>query len=91
MFYRKETRRLDEIQPQELDKTLAHFVLKVRKQDGDEFEPDTLTSLFRSIVFFLGVNEEKNIVYPQTVSSPWPEKLCRSKRKQLRRAGNDKG
>ena len=64
MFYRKETRRLDEIQPQELDKTLAHFVLKVRKQDGDEFEPDTLTSLFRSIVFFLGRERGKKYSIP---------------------------
>ena len=45
----KETRQLDEIQPQELDKLLAHFVSKVGKQNRAEFEPDMLTSLFRSI------------------------------------------
>ena len=80
VFYRwaktvKKTRQLDEIQPQELDKLLTHFVLKVRKQNGDEFEPDTLTSLFRSIDRFL--RERGKQLYSQTDSSPRPEKLYR--------------
>ena len=38
-----ETRILENISEQELDKLLAHFVLNARKQNGDENEPDTLT------------------------------------------------
>ena len=34
-----ETRRLEETLPEELDKLLAHFFLKARKQNGDDFEP----------------------------------------------------
>ena len=47
-----ETRRLEEILPEELDNFLAHFFLKARKQNGDDFEPDTLTSLCRSFEVF---------------------------------------
>ena len=44
VFYRwaktvKETRQLDEIQPQELDKLLAHFVLKVRNKTETSLSP----------------------------------------------------
>ena len=61
VFYRwaktvNETRRLEEILPEELDKLLAHFFLKARKQNGDDFEPDTLTSLCRSFDRFLREN-----------------------------------
>ena len=28
--------------------SLAHFFVKIREQKGEEFEPDTLTSVFRS-------------------------------------------
>ena len=40
-----ETRTLENISEQELDKLLAHFLLNARKQNGDEYEPDTLTSM----------------------------------------------
>ena len=53
IFYRwaktvNETRTLENISEQELDKLLAHFVLNARKQNGDEYEPDTLTSMLQS-------------------------------------------
>ena len=53
VFYRwaksvNEARTLENISEQELDKLLAHFVLNARKQNGDEYEPDTLTSMLRS-------------------------------------------
>ena len=53
VFYRwaksvNETRTLENISEQELDKLLAHFVLNARKQNVDEYEPDTLTSMLRS-------------------------------------------
>ena len=53
LFYRwaksvNETRTLENISEQELDKLLAHFVLNARKQNGNEYEPDTLTSMLRT-------------------------------------------
>ena len=82
----KETRQLDEIQPQELDKLLAHFVSKVRKQNGDEFEPDTLTTLFRSIDRFLREQGKQYSILTDRQFSTSSEALS-SKRKQHRRVG----
>ena len=52
MFYKwaksvNETRSLENIPEQELDKALANF-FQIRKQNGDEYKPDTLTSMLRS-------------------------------------------
>ena len=80
VFYRwaksvNETRTLENISEQELDKLLAHFVLNARKQNGDEYEPDTLTSMLRSFDRLL--RKKENItVYSLTDSSRRPEKLC---------------
>ena len=39
-----EKRPIEDIPPNELDRLLCHFFINVRKQDGTEFEPSTLTS-----------------------------------------------
>ena len=44
-----EKRDLQNIPPTELDRLLGHFFISVRKSDGSKYEPDTLTSLQRSI------------------------------------------
>ena len=43
-----ENRKLDAIPPNELHNIISHFILKIRKKDGTEFEPDTLTFFVRS-------------------------------------------
>ena len=40
-----EVRRLSEIPPATLNELLGQFFVKIRKKDGAEYEPDTLTSL----------------------------------------------
>ena len=47
---------------QELDKLLAHFVLNIAKQNGDKYEPDTLTSLLQSFDHLLE-EKEKTLQY----------------------------
>ena len=39
-----ESRTMECIPAEELDRLLAHFYVSTRKQDGVEYEPDTLTS-----------------------------------------------
>ena len=39
-----ETRSLTEIPPNISDSYLSHFIVEVRKADGEEYEPDSLTS-----------------------------------------------
>ena len=48
-----ETRTIEKIPRTELNNLLTHFVVKIRKQNGEEFEPDALTSFFRSLDRFL--------------------------------------
>ena len=90
-FYRwaetiKETRRIEEIPPNELDKLLACFVVKARKQNGEEFEPDTLTSYFRSIDRFLREQgKQYSILLDREFNHSREALAC--KRKDLRRRG----
>lgn len=91
VFYRwaktvNETRTLDEIPPTELDNVIAHFVLKVRKQDNSELEPDTLTSYIRSFDRFL---REQGKPYSVLLDRQFAKarQALASKRKQLRRLG----
>ena len=91
VFYRwaqsiNETRTLDKIPPSELDNIIAHFVLKVRKQDDSEFEPDTLTSYIRSFDRFLRENGQMYSILQDKQFAKAREALA-SKRKQLRRIG----
>ena len=63
VFYRwpktvNETRTIEKIPEQELDKVLAHFFLNVRKTNGDGNEPGTLTSKLRSFDHFLREKEK---------------------------------
>ena len=63
VFYRwaktvNETRTIENIPEKELDKVLAHFFLNVRKTNGDEYEPDTLTSMLRCFDRFLRAKEK---------------------------------
>ena len=44
-----EGRRIGDIPPVELDRLLGYFYCKVRKEDGDLFEPCSLTSFQRSL------------------------------------------
>ena len=44
-----ETRKLEDLPPEELDRLLGHFFVSIRKKDGSIYEPDTLTSFQRSL------------------------------------------
>ena len=45
----KETRSLEDIPPEELDNVSSHFFIKVRKINGEDFEPGTPTQFFSEI------------------------------------------
>ena len=91
VFYRwaktvNETRTLENISEQELEKLLAHFVLNARKQNGDEYEPDTLTSMLRSFDRLLREKGKHYSILTDRQFAKAREALS-CKRKQLRRAG----
>ena len=91
IFYRwaktvNETRTLENIPQQELGKLLAHFLLNVRKQNGDEYEPDTLTGMLRSFDRSLREKGKQYSILTVRQSTKAREALS-CKRKQLRRSG----
>ena len=95
MFYKwaktvNGTRTIENMPDQELDKVLAHFLLNVRKTNGDEYEPDTLTSMLRSFDRFLSVKEKHCSILTERQFTKVREALS-SKRKQLRRTGKGLG
>ena len=71
-----ETSTLENISEQELDKLLAHFDLNIGNQNGEEYEPDTLTSMLHSFDCLLREKEKNITVYSLTDSLRRPEKLC---------------
>ena len=90
-FYRftktiNETRKLENIPPTELNDILAHFFVKARRQDGNEFEPDTLTSFSRSFDRHLREHGRQYSILTDRHFEKAREALA-SKRKQLRRFG----
>ena len=91
VFYRwaktvNETRTLENISEQELDKLLAHFVLNARKQNGNEYEPEPLTSMLRSFDRLLRVKGKHYSILTDIQFAKAREALS-CKGKQLRRAG----
>ena len=44
-----EHRKVEDIPPKELNRLLSHFFVSVKKRNGKEYEPNSLTSFHRSI------------------------------------------
>ncbi|KAK2570276.1 Uncharacterized protein P5673_005061 [Acropora cervicornis] len=78
-----ERRPMEDIPLEELNSLLAHFFIKVRKLNGEEFEPGTLTSFQRSFDRYLR-QHGKNYMHKIFESS---REALESKRKQLRLSG----
>ena len=53
MAPRNETREINTMQTEELDNYIGLFLLSIRKADGEQYEPDTLTSYHRCIDGYL--------------------------------------
>ena len=80
-----ETRKIEEIPIRELDRLLGHFK-DVKKQDGLEYEPDSLTSFQRSFNRYLS---QKGATFNITVDRAFAmsRETLAAKRKQLRSMG----
>mgnify|MGYP001799088843 CR=1 FL=1 len=81
-----ETRVLTEIPPSELDNYLCHYLLETRKPNGDEYEPDSLTSFRNSINRHLREQQYKYSLIDSLEFSKHREVL-KAKRKQLKGKG----
>ena len=81
-----ERRQMEDISPEELNSLLAHFFIKIRKLNGEEFEPGTLTSFQRSFDRYIRQHRKNyNIIQDKIFESS--REALESKRKQLRLSG----
>ena len=72
---------MEDIPPEKLNSLLTHFFIKVRKLNGEEFEPGTLTSLQRSFDCYLRQHGKNyNIIQ---------DKIFESSREALRWSQNE--
>ena len=82
-----ETRQIDELAPQELNKFLSEFLITVRKkEDNREYEPNSLRAFFASLERYLkkknyGLCLLKDVQFEQT------RKALQSKQRDLKRKG----
>ena len=77
---------MEDISPEELNSLLAHFFIKIRKLNGEEFEPGTLTSFQRSFDRYIRQHRKNyNIIQDKIFESS--REALESKRKQLRLSG----
>ena len=82
----KENRAIHEIPPENLNVFIGGFLLNVKKTDGKDYEPDTLTSFHRAISRHLNDNNYGHDI----VQSPLfktSKKVLEMRRKQLKQGG----
>ena len=81
--YENEEREIHNIPPSELDTLLCKFFINVRRKDGKEYEPSTLTSFQRSLQRHL--TDEKSVKFNILKDEEFQRsrKVLASKRKQL--------
>ncbi|XP_070546059.1 uncharacterized protein KIAA1958-like [Ptychodera flava] len=81
-----ERRPLTEIPPSDLDPLLAKFFLGIRKKNGDDYEPDSISSYQKSIERWLRDNDYgASIIRDEAFASS--RRALAAKRKQLKAAG----
>ena len=83
---KKESRNIENIPVMQLDALVGEFILTLKKADGTDYEPDTLTSYHRAIDRYL---QDKD--YPHSLVESKDFKMSRdvlsAKRKELKQKG----
>ena len=81
-----EGRKLEELTPSELNHLMGHFFISVKKKNGEEYEPGSLTSYQRSIDRYLrDAGREISILTDREFEGS--RRALEAKRKDLRREG----
>lgn len=83
---RNEHRMPEEIEPVELDVYLGNFVKKVQKLDGNDYEPDSVTSIYGSIDRYLREKHYSTSIQESGIFKNSREML-EAKRKMLKASG----
>ena len=79
----QEKQRVEDISPHELNRLMSHFFISVKKQDGTEYEPNSLTGFQRNIDRHLrDMGKEWSVITDREF-----EQSQKEKRKELRKLG----
>ena len=81
-----ERRKVEEIPLAELDSLLSNFYFTVKKKDNTEYEPDTLSSMSRSIQRHLD-DKKARVNILQDEEFKVSREVLKSKRRELRKQG----
>ena len=81
-----EDRNMEDIPTSELNNMLGQFVMKVRKMNGQDYEPDTFTSFLRSFDRYLKEKgQQRQILFDREFETA--HQVLEAKRKELRKQG----
>ena len=82
-----EKRNIGDIPEAELDRLLGHFFCKVRKENGELYEPDTLTAFQRSLDRHLTKELHKSFSIIQDCQFASSREKLKASRKMLKKEG----
>ena len=82
-----EKRKLEDIPAHELNNLLSNFFFTVKKRNGEEYEPNTLTSLHRSIDCHLREVGQNTICILENREFEGSRQALDAKRRQLKKRG----
>ena len=81
-----EVRRMEDMPTIELNSLLSHFVMKIWKKDGSEYEPNTITSFFRSFDRYLkDKGQQQRLLFDCEFATS--RQVIEAKGKELRKQG----
>ena len=86
LLEKNEQRKIQEIQPEELNRYVSEFILSVKRKDGQDYEPSSLRGLFSSFNRYLKERKHsasiiEDIVFDQA------RKCLEAHSKQLKKEG----
>ena len=86
LLEKNEQRKLEEIQPEELNRYLGEFILSVKRKDGQDYEPSSLRGLFSSFNRYLKERKYSASIIEDNVFEQ-ARKCLEARSKQLKKEG----
>ena len=86
LLEKNEQKKIEEIQPEELNRYVSEFIVSVKRKDGQDYEPSSLRGLFSSFNRYLkerkySANIIEDVVFDQA------RKCLEARSKQLKKEG----
>ena len=86
LLEKNEQRKIEEIQPEELNRYVSEFIVSVKRKDGQDYEPSSLRGLFSSFNRYLKERKYSASIIEDTVFDQ-ARKCLEARSKQLKKEG----